>query len=101
KIEAGQRGSSDRRDVAELDDARDPQVPHWSFRLDADRLADGEMLLVCHRLVDHDLVAVWPVSIDERERVERGVAPGDAEAEVRRSAVDNRLAVLADQLGRP
>ena len=35
---------------------------------------------------------------DERERIEAGVAVGDAEAEVRRAAVDDRLAVVPDQL---
>ena len=36
--------------------------------------------------------------VDERERVEDGVAVGDREAEVRRAAVDDRLAVVADEL---
>ena len=39
-----------------------------------------------------------PVALDERERVEDGVAVGDREAEVRRAAVDDRLAVVADEL---
>ena len=41
-----------------------------------------------------------PGALDERQRIEARVAVGDREAEVRRAAVDDRLAVVADQRGR-
>ena len=68
-------------------------------RLDADDLTDPEVLLAGRRLVDDDLACLGPGPTDERQRIERRIAPGDAEAEIRRSAVDDRLAVLPDQLG--
>ena len=46
-----------------------------AFRLNADRLAEPEVLLVRRRLVDHDLARRRPGALDERERVEgRGAA---------------------------
>jgi hypothetical protein len=71
QIETGQRRAADRRDRAELDQSRDAQPSNRSLGLYADRLADLEVLLVGGRLVDHDLVPVWPASLDQRERVER------------------------------
>ena len=68
--------------------------------LDADRLADLEVLLGGRLLVDHDLVRPRPRALDERERVEGRVGVRDREAEVRRAAEDDRLAVVADELGR-
>ena len=48
-----------------------------------------------------DLVRPGPGALDERQRVEASSRrSGDREAEVRRAAEDDRLAVLADQRGR-
>src|SRR5206468_394336 len=57
-----------------------------------------DVLLGGGRLVDDDLVSLRPTAGDKLERIEPGLAPGDAEAKVRCAAVDDRLAVLADQL---
>ena len=49
--------------------------------------------------VDHDLAVLRPDTLDEGEAVERRLRRVDAEAEVRRAAEGDRLAVVADQLG--
>ena len=56
EVEAGERRAADRRDRAEPDDPGDPQLLDGALGLDADRLADLEVLLVRGRLVDDDLV---------------------------------------------
>ena len=98
QAEARERGAADRRDRAEVDEAGDSEPLRRTLRLHADRLAELEVLLVRRGLVDDDVAAAGPGALHERERVEAGVAVGDAEAEVRRAAVDDRLAVVADQL---
>ena len=98
QVEAGERGAADRRDGAEADEARDAEPARGPLGLNANELAELEVLLVGRRPVDHDLAVARPGAVDERERIERRVALGDAEAEVRRAAVDDRLAVVADQL---
>jgi hypothetical protein len=50
------------------------------------------------RLVDHDLIGLRPGARDQLERIEARSAVRDAEAEVRRPTVDDRLAILADQV---
>ena len=98
-------GRSSRRGVAppierfgaELDDPRDAEPLDRAFDLHADLVADREVLLLRDARVDHDLVGPGPLALDEAERVERRVAVGDREAEVRRAAEDDRLAVLPDQ----
>ena len=97
EVEAGERGAADRGDRAELDETRDAEPLDRADALHADRVADLVVLLAGRRLVDHDLVRLRPGALDERERVEARVAVRDAEAEVRRAAVDDRLAVVADQ----
>ena len=58
----------------------------------------SEVLLAGSRLVDHDLARLRPRPLDERQRVERRVALRDAEAEIRRAAVHDHLAVVSDEL---
>src|SRR4029453_707030 len=96
--EAGERGAPDRRHGAEADESRDAQPLCRPFRLNSDRLSDLEVLLVRGRLVDHHVARLRPRSFDELERVEARGAVRDAESEVRRAAVDERLAALAYQL---
>ena len=55
EIEARQRGAADRRDRSEPDEPRDPKPLRRALRLDADRLAEPEILLVRRRLVDDEL----------------------------------------------
>src|SRR5207244_2029184 len=91
--------ATQRRHGAELDDPGDPKPLHGPLSLDADHVAESEALLRGGRPVDHHLVAVRPAAADERERIEARVAARNAETEVGRAAEDDRLAVLADQLG--
>ena len=96
--EAGKSGAADRSDRAELHNPRDAQLLNRSDGLHADCLADLEVFLAGGGLVDHDLSPLRPGAADQGEGVEGRIAPGDAEAEVGRAAVDDRLAVFADQL---
>src|SRR5215207_11470327 len=98
EIEARQRGAADRRDRSEPDEPRDTKPLRGALRLDADRLAEPEVLLVRCRPINNELAGLRPGTLDERERVEGRVSRRDAEAEVRCAAVDDRLAVLSDQL---
>src|SRR5207342_1432386 len=98
QVEPGERRAAD-RDGLEVDDAREPKVLDRAERLDADLLPDLEALVVRRRLVDDDVAVAWPVAVDQDERVEATVAVGDAETEVGRAAVDDRLTVLPDDLG--
>ena len=99
QVEPRQRRAADRADRAEPDDAGELQLLLRPRRLDADLLADGQVLLLHRRLVHHDLARPRPVALDERERIELRGAVRDAEAEIRRTAVDDRLPVLPDQVG--
>ena len=99
QVEARKRGAADRRDRAEPEDAGDAQTLDRPVALYADHLADREVLLVGRRLVDRHLAGPRPGALDEGQRVEDRIAVGDAEAEVGRAAVDDRLAVVPDQLG--
>ena len=65
-----------------------------AFDLDADRVADREVLLVRGRLVDYDLVRAGPPALHEGQAVELRLRRIDREAEVRRAAEGDRLAVL-------
>src|SRR5712691_1457142 len=98
KREAGKSGAADRPDRAELHDSRHVQLLNRPDGLDTDQLADLEVFFAGRGLVDHDLFALRPCARDQREWVEGRVTPGDAEAEIRRAAVDDRLAIFADQL---
>ena len=98
QVEARKRGAADRRDRAEPEDAGDAQTLDRPVALHADRLADREVLLVGGGLVDRHLAGPGPLALDEGQRVEDRVAVGDREAEVGRTAVDDRLAVVPDQL---
>ena len=98
EVEAGERRAAEARGAAELHEPRDAHLPHGAVRLHADRLTDLEVLLLRRRLVDHDLVRERPRAVDQREGVERGPGRVDAEAEVRRAAEDDHLAVAPDQV---
>ena len=98
KVESGQCGASDCPDRPELDDAGEPELLDRTDGLHPDGLADREVLLVRSRFVDDDLVAFRPAPFDQTQWIERRGAARDAEAEVGRAAVHDRLPVLADQL---
>ena len=98
QVEAGERRAAERRGRAERDEPGDLQLLHRALRLDADRVADVEVLLVGGALVDHDLVAVRPRACVEPQHVEGRLRVRDAEAEVRRAAEDDRLALRGRQL---
>ena len=98
QIEAGQRRSADGRHRAEFHDSGYPEPLHRADGLHTDGLADVKVFLARSRLVDYDLVLLRPCAVDERQWVEGRIAPGDAEPEIRGAAVDDRLAVVADQL---
>ena len=100
QVEARERRAADREPRRELHDPGELQPLDWSLGLDADHLADLEVLLGGGLLVDDDLVRARPATFDEREWVERRVGIRDREAEVGRASVDDRLAVVADQLRR-
>ena len=98
-VEAGKRCPADvQRARAELDDARDLEPHDRPLGLNADLVADREVLVLRSLVVDHHLVAVRPVARDERKRIEARGAVRDAEAEVRGAAVDDRLVVRPDQM---
>src|SRR5581483_59313 len=98
QVEARERRTADRGDAAEPDDPRDLQLLHRALTLHTDGLTDGEMLLLRHRGVDHDLVGPGPRAGDERQRVEPGRAARDRKAEVGGAAVGDRLPVVADHV---
>ena len=100
QIEPRQGRAADREVRAELDDPRDPQRRDRPLDLNPDLVADREVLLVGDPRVDHDLVRAGPGALDEPQRVERRLALGDREAEVRSAPEDDRLVVLPDQRGR-
>lgn len=99
QLESGQGGATDRRHGAELDQSRDPHPLDRAASLDADRVTGRETLLLGGLGVDHDFVRSGPIAAHQREGVELRPVRVDAEAEVRRAAEDDRLAVAADQLG--
>ena len=99
EVEAGERRPADRGHGAVARDPRDPERLDRSPRLHADRLADLEVLLPGRRLVDDELVWPGPRALHEGQRVELRLRRIDAEADVRRAAEDDRLPVLADQVG--
>ena len=98
EVETGERRPADGRHRAEADEAREPEHLGRAICLDPDPLAEPHVLLVRGRLVDDHFAGARPGALDERERVEARRPRGDAEAEVGRTAVHDRLAVLADQL---
>ena len=67
EVEARERRAADRRDGAELDDARrrGGSAPAPT-RLDADGVADLDVLLVGGRGVDDDVAVPGPAALDER-----------------------------------
>ena len=60
EVEAGERRAADREVGAELDDPGDPEALDGPFHLDADLVADPEVLLVRDAGVDDDLVRAGP-----------------------------------------
>src|SRR5207245_2205735 len=79
QIERGDRRAAD-RDARELDDPRDPEVLHRTAALDADRVADLEVLARCGVAVDRNLVAsTRPRARLELKRIEGLVVGIDAE----------------------
>ena len=68
EVEARQRGAADGRNRAELDDSGDVEVLNRAGTLDADGVADLEVLLVGGRLVDDDLAVSRPGALDELKR---------------------------------
>src|SRR5207253_4329231 len=100
-VEAREGGAAESGCAAELDDPRDAEAARRPLGLHPDPVADAVVLSLRRRLVDHDLAPPRPAARDEHERVERRVAAGDAEAEVRRAAEDDRLPLAVDERGRP
>src|SRR4029453_11988342 len=84
--------------AAEFHDARDLEILDRAAALDADGVADLESLLVRGRSVDDHLVPSRPRAFSECQRIEAAVSVCNREAEVRGSAVDDRLPVVADDL---
>ncbi len=99
EIESGQGRAADRVDRAKLDEAGDLELLDRPFCLDTDRVANREILLRRGGDVDHDLAVRGPPAVLEGEGVELGLGRINAEPQVRRTAENDRLAVLADQLG--
>jgi hypothetical protein len=99
EVEAGECGAADGRDRPELHDPGDAQVLHRPTALDADGVADGESFFVGGRSVDDDFVAPRPSALDQLQRIELARSVCDREAQVGRPAVDDGLAVVADELG--
>ena len=84
---------------AELDEAGDAELLDRPLGLDADLLARPRgPSSTRSRRRSRPRPSLGHAPLDERERVELGLRRVDAEAEVRRAAEDDRLAVLADQL---
>src|SRR4029453_7869358 len=98
QAETGERCASDRCDGPELHQPRYAQALNRAFGLHADRVTYLEVLLAGSRLVDHHLVVARPCPLNERERIERRISRCDAETKIRSAAVDDRLAVAADEL---
>ncbi len=73
QVEAGQRRAADREPGRELHDPRELEPLHRALRLDADDLADLEVLLGRGLLVHDHLIRPGPRALDERQRVERRV----------------------------
>ena len=79
------------------EEAGDAQTLHRPVALNADDLAELEFSLSAIASSIHFALS-RPVARHQRERVEDEVAAGNREAEVGRAAVDDRLAVLPDDL---
>src|SRR5262249_29638481 len=93
QVEARKRCPAEVRRPAEMAEAGDLHPQRRPVRLHADRLSDLEVILARGRLVDHDLIRSRPAPVDERKRVELGLVRIDAEAEIRRTAEVDDLAV--------
>src|SRR6185312_4287820 len=92
--EARQRGASQRGGRAELHEPGHAHLHLGPLRLNPDRVAHLDVLLVRGGGVDHHLVVGRPVALRDRQRRELRPRRIHAEAEVRRAAEGDRLAVL-------